>query len=314
MSTKTLTNSSDSTKKMVDLEKLPTHGVMFLNLRPKKEESKEDFLIYNYPKKNLKLGKIKGVLITINGVVGDIYEENPNIVTLNENEEYIASYSYLSEFLLLVLILPNDFKTSKLYHQSLSNQLNDLFHLLYLDPENFIENVKNHKEIDVIFEHFFEKYFGRDSNMNVFLSSLNSGSVPYFQSSFDLSLKISEQLNLFEGSLNLQSNIELERPFIIKGSCLFHKSILIGSHLKKELTRKIFNFSFFFDLLNTKRDDHQKLIIEKVYISSKDNENNLKKNKKIFVFLTSGETLFCSVLEKIKNFKEFGNYIVFNIF
>eukprot|EP01080_Neovahlkampfia_damariscottae_P007887 gene7887-12355_t len=303
-STNTLTNSSNSAKQIINLEKLPTHGVMFLDLKPKKEEETEDFLIYNYPKKNIKLERIKGVLITINGVVIDIYQESPNIVTLNENETLVASYTYLSEFLLLVLILPNDYKTSKLYHQSISNQLNIFFHMLYENPENFIGDEKNHKEIDVIFQHFFTKYFESDSNLNVFLSSLNNGSVPYFQSSFDLSSKISEQLNLFEGSMNLQSNIELERPFVIKGSCLFHKSVLIGTHLNIELTTKIFTFSHIFNMLETKKDNPQNLIIEKIYTQQAGSE---KKKEKILVLLSTGETLFCSVLEKIRDFKEHPN-------
>jgi hypothetical protein len=183
------------------------HGVMFLNLRPKKEESTEDFLYYMYPSVDSeltfisKLEKIKGVLITIHGVCFDIYKEFPTIVTLKENEKeekFITSYSYLSEFLLLILILPNDHKSSKLYFQSLSNQLRDLFHFLYENPESIIEDEKNHKQLDSVFKVFFENYFQRENNLEVFLSSLEYG-VSYFQSSFDLSLKISEQLNLFEG-------------------------------------------------------------------------------------------------------------------
>jgi hypothetical protein len=183
------------------------YGAMFLNLRPKKEESTEDFLYYMYPglKSEIpfvsKLEKIQGVLITIHGVCFDIYKEFPTIVTLKENgkeEKFITSYSYISEFLLLILILPNDHKSSKLYHQSLSNQLRDLFHFLYQDPEFIIQNEKNHKQLDSVFKVFFENYFNRENNLGTFLSSLDSG-VSYFQSSFDLSLKISEQLNLFEG-------------------------------------------------------------------------------------------------------------------
>jgi hypothetical protein len=94
--------------------------------------------------------------------------------------------------------------------------------------------------------------------------------------------------------LNLQQNVEIERPYLIKGSLIFHKSILLGTHLTKETTKQILNFCFFSNLLSKKKDNPSSLIIEKVYLKDKEKSH-------VLVLNSSGETLFGYLLQKVEH-------------
>jgi hypothetical protein len=88
--------------------------------------------------------------------------------------------------------------------------------------------------------------------------------------------------------------VDVERPYLIKGSFIFHKSILLGTHLTKNTTKKILNFCYFSNLLNKKKDNPSNLIIEKVYLKD-------KKKFHVLVLHSSGETLFGFLLQKVEH-------------
>lgn len=116
------------------------YGIMVMDLRPKKEDSTDDFLLYSYPKESKILSStVKNEIISAREAIMDMYKKNCNKVIFQYSEgqkkEFIScGYCQISPNCLLILVTPSEEDSSLNYlTTSLVNDIGDILHLLIDD-------------------------------------------------------------------------------------------------------------------------------------------------------------------------------------
>ena len=225
---------------MHDKQKLT---VLFLTTESSASEN--DYLVFAYPNRRENIiSKLKGMFLTMTQVVNDVTTELPENAVVSvelspdcDNPASVKAYqvSFIHEFNgILVVAMPCTIHNDIIPVDEVSNHVAHLITFLYESMASGFRNTVNHRQIQQVLTIM---------NTNITNDEALSQSIPSISivpkliiDDDELSLHMSEMLSEYEAmdwlfedqNFNISDEIN---NFLILGSCIYFKSLLISSHL-----------------------------------------------------------------------------------
>ncbi|KAL4229728.1 hypothetical protein ACF0H5_010116 [Mactra antiquata] len=220
-------------------------------LRQSSRQNKDD-IIYRYPHRDNKILDIRGLFLTLTGLLPDITDNQPKLSSVNYRGEntHIVYWKHCNDVLLLAL--PEN-RVPSYYLLHVFNDLLRIVQMLYGSVVRLFCDQGLHNDIDELMSLTLYRLLSTGVHTQtipyctplepVLLDTLNC--VRWLQLNQDDIISCDEILSEFEA----QDFTELEdvdpderRKFGILGSCLFYRDYLLCSHLQDEDVHDVFLF------------------------------------------------------------------------
>ncbi|XP_051900568.1 protein inturned isoform X2 [Pristis pectinata] len=240
----------DTADLQMDIGKV-SHIAMYLTLKMESEDSKEEQeILYHYPmsEASQKLKNVRGIFITLCDMLENITGGQIISTSLLLNEKLINVGYWKEGSNLLLIGLPAERVPLPQLRNMIKNLVRTLQYM-YSSLDSAFCKLENFPRLD----HFFNLYFQRaiqpaklncstspssqlySSSTTLFLDSLPG--VRWLTLPQDIKMDIDTTLSDLEsadfGELS-EDYYDMQRLYVILGSCLFFKGYLIGNHLPKD--------------------------------------------------------------------------------
>ncbi|XP_022920612.1 protein inturned [Onthophagus taurus] len=233
-------------------------GVLMINTNNLSESDSEfQDVVYAFPKpfKQNPLSQSRGLFITLNHLLNDITNSNPQITTfLYKNTlTHVVYQNYDRNVLLFMLPDRGASKREiKLIHADVIRNLEFTFGSI----DRCFSNEENFKRLDHFFLLFFQRMLEFNERSNYCFENLLNG-VAYMSLPNEVQMQIDDALTEMEASDYRDWNeepLDCQRLFTILGSALYHNGYLLASHFMHDDLKDIHSYcrqQNFFNLLET---------------------------------------------------------------
>ncbi|XP_033742294.1 LOW QUALITY PROTEIN: protein inturned-like [Pecten maximus] len=232
---------------------------MYLTLEDSSSESEniQDDILYMFPRDDNIATEVRGMFLTLCGVLPDITGSVAQTSTLMYKGQYIhVVYSRYGQDLLAMAMPAN--RVPLQYLQCIKCELQQVMDLLFSSTSRAFRKPRHKSHLDQLFSLTLNKIFGSDNYNNTPSPSCKAlwGSIPGTKSlelSQDNKILCDEILSEFEAADfdDLEEDLPFDRrTFTILGTCLFYKEYLLSNHLSAEDLRDVHLFLKYHCLLH----------------------------------------------------------------
>ncbi|XP_060070225.1 protein inturned-like isoform X2 [Ylistrum balloti] len=244
---------------------------MYLTLEDNGSESEnaEDDILYMFPRDESIATEVRGMFLTLCGVLPDITGSAVQTSTLLYKGQYIhVVYSRYGQDLLIMTMPAN--RVPLPYLQCIKSELEQVMDLLFSSTSRAFRKPRHKSHLDQLFSLTLNKIFGSDNFSTTSSASSKAlcGSIPGTQSlvlSQDNKILCDEILSEFEAADfdDLEEDLPFDRrTFSILGTCLFYKEYLLCNHLATEDLQDVHLFLKYHCLLHlVSRQNVEELVI-----------------------------------------------------
>ncbi|XP_021366148.1 protein inturned-like isoform X2 [Mizuhopecten yessoensis] len=232
---------------------------MYLTLEDTGSESENhrDDILYMFPRDDNIATEIRGLFLTLCGVLPEVTGTAVQTSTLLYKGQYIHTvYSRYGKDLLVIAMPAN--RVPLQYLHCIKSELQQVMDLLFSSTSRAFRKPRHKSHLDQLFSLTLNKIFGSDSFNNTSSPSYKAlcGSVPGTKSlelSQENKVLCDEILSEFEAADfdDLEEDLPFDRrTFTILGTCLFYKEYLLSNHMAAEDLRDVHLFLKYHCLLH----------------------------------------------------------------
>ncbi|CAB3986723.1 inturned isoform X1 [Paramuricea clavata] len=301
--------------KVNELQDIP-HAVMFLSLDISSEDEVEKDILFQFPKDiaSKKVVSLRGIFLTLGDLLTSVTDSSPRStsVVIDGKLIHVGYQKYKQE--ILILALPSN-RASLLHLNILMDNLNQLLCMMFGSLHRAFCDGCNTVRLEHFFSLIFEYILGTKS---IFASSNKTvdpldGFLNCIEGARWLDLPSESKVHVDTCLNELEANdcewadelFTTRRQYLVLGSCLFYKGVLIGNHLPTEDLQDIVLYSRFHCLFTTSEQQRlaQLVIWREVFLTRQKKENSeslLISNCEPRTFLLIvglKHFLFCIILE-----------------
>ncbi|XP_028397888.1 protein inturned-like isoform X2 [Dendronephthya gigantea] len=307
-------NGKKKSDHLDELQNTP-HAAMFLSLDISSEDEVEKDIIFQFPKDSVtnKVVSLRGIFLTLGDLLTSVTGSSPRSTSVVIDGEliHIGYQKFKQE--ILVLALPA--KRACLFHMEILMQnLNQLLCLMFGSLHRAFCDDCNTLRLEHFFSLIFEYILGTRS---IFATSSKSvdpldGFLNCIEGARWLDLPSESKVHIDTCLNELEANdcewaelLTMRRQYLVLGSCLFYKGVLIGNHLPIEDLQDLVHYCRFHCLFTTSKQQRlaQLVIWREIFLTKERKECSdapLKANFQSRTFLLVvglKHFLFCIILE-----------------
>ncbi|XP_069129430.1 protein inturned-like isoform X2 [Argopecten irradians] len=232
---------------------------MYLTLEDSGSESEnpQDDILYMFPRDDSIATEVRGMFLTLCGVLPDVTGSIVQASTLLYKGTHInVVYSRYGQDLLVMAMPAN--RVPLAYLHCIKSELQQVMDLLFSSTTRAFRKPRHKSHLDQLFSLTLNKIFSSDSLNNTSSPSCRAlcGSIPGTKSlelSQDNKILCDEILSEFEAADfdDLEEDLPFDRrTFTILGTCLFYKEYLLSNHMSAEDLRDVHLFLKYHCLLH----------------------------------------------------------------
>ncbi|XP_054164806.1 protein inturned-like [Oppia nitens] len=273
-------NEVKTTNKLLDLiegkcetfvSKIDNKLILLYLMPPNDIQS--DCLLYSYPKVienediNPVLMNLKGMFVTLSQVVSQITNQCIKLssITVNhENRKQIYKTGFIHEKdSLLVLALPNTFTDIQV--EGMVETIARVLRFVYKSMDSAFNDQSKHENLTKLFS--IVEYLLYEDSKNLTIDSLFINSMKRLIIDDELATNLSDSLSEFEAMdwISDNSTFDLSSQnscqFIVIGSCLIYKGLLLSSHLPNHHLKDVYFYLTVNGFLSLHKSHSIRLII-----------------------------------------------------